>query len=346
VGQDGAGGAPRRGGALIRVLFWGTSDFALPTLRALEESPHSIVGVVTQPDRPAGRGRRLRPTPVGRAAEESGHPLLRPERPRGEEFLSELRELEPGISVVAAYGEILTGDVLRLPPRGSLNVHASLLPELRGAAPIHWAVIRGHERTGVTVMRMVRELDAGPILRTEAVAIGPETTAGELFGELSELGARLLVETLAALEEGEVEERPQDDGAATYAPKLSRDDVRLDWGRSREELDRWIRGCDPWPAAWSRFRPAGGGGDDGERGEGAREALDVQLFSPHLPEPGEDPAGEVPGRVIRADPREGIRVATGAGVLGIREVKPAGKRRMEAAAWVRGRGVSVGDRFV
>ena len=314
----------------MRVLFWGTSDFALPTLRALHRD-HEVAAVVTQPDRPAGRGRSVRRTAVKRLADELGLETLQPEEPRGEAFLARLSEREPEIAVVAAYGEILTEAVLELPPRGSINVHASLLPALRGAAPINWAIIRGHDRTGVTIMRMVRELDAGPILDREAVPIGPRTTAGDLFERLSSLGAERLLETLDRLGRGEVEEREQDHDAATYAPKLDRETARLDWSESAEALDRWIRGCDPWPAAWTRL------------GEG-EEALRVQLFVPR-PRPAVDAGDVVPGTVLRADPKDGLRVATGGGVLDVGEVKPAGSRRMEAAEWVRGRGVEAGQRF-
>ena len=326
----------------MRVLFWGTSDFALPTLRALARSTHDLVGVVTQPDRPAGRGRSLRATPVKRTAVDLRVPaVLQPEKPKGEAFLDRLRELAPDVSVVAAYGEILTEEVLDLPPRGSVNVHASLLPELRGAAPVNWAVIRGHERSGVTIMRMVRALDAGPILRQAEVELGPRTTAGELFEELSELGAGELLAALEEIEAGRAEAREQDDDRATYAPKLDRETARLDWGLSAAELDRWIRGCDPWPAAWSEL----------ETGEGR---LSVQLFSPDPePEPLEgasgdaaDADGDEPGRVVLADPKRGLRVRTGDGTLEVGEVKPAGKGRMEAAAWVRGRGVAAGQRLV
>ena len=314
----------------MRVLFWGTSDFALPTLRALHRE-HEVAAVVTQPDRPAGRGRSVRRTAVKRLADELGLETLQPEEPRGEAFLARLAEREPEIAVVAAYGEILVEPVLELPPRGSVNVHASLLPALRGAAPINWAIIRGHERTGVTIMRMVRELDAGPILDAEAVPIGPRTTAGELFERLSSLGADRLLTTLERLERGEIEEREQDHDEATYAPKLDREAARLDWSASAEVLDRWIRGCDPWPAAWS------------ELGEG-EDARPVQLFDPR-PLPADDTGGAAPGTVLRADPRERLRVATGRGALAVGEVKPAGSRRMSAAEWVRGRGIEAGQRL-
>lgn len=323
----------------MRVLFWGTSDFALPTLRALVAAPHEVAGVVTQPDRPAGRGRRPRPTPVKRLAREEGLRLLQPEAPRGPEFLERIRGLEPEVSVVAAYGEILEEEVLEVPARDSVNVHASLLPKLRGAAPINWAVIRGHARSGVSIMRMVRELDAGPVYRRVEVEIGPRQTAGELFEELSELGATALLQTLEALQAGGAGVEEQDHDAATYAPKLDRETARLDWSLPAGELDRWIRGCDPWPAAWSEL----------DRGED--EPLSVQLFAPEPDPDATDDGGRggrdaEPGTVVLADPKRGLRVAAGRGSLRIGEVKPAGKRRMEAAAWIRGRGVAAGDRFV
>ncbi len=331
----------------MRVLFWGTSDYALPSLRALLGSGHTVAGVVTRPDRPAGRGRSLRATPVKEAAVSADLPLLQPEKPRGDEFMDLMAALEADISVVAAYGEILTEPVLEAPPRGTINVHASLLPELRGAAPINWAVIRGHRESGVTIIRLVRELDAGPILAQEAVPLEPETTAGKLFGTLSELGAALLIDVLDGLEEGTVEAREQDHGHATYAPKLDRETVRIDWSLSAEDVGRWIRGCDPWPAAWSLLE-AGAGSDAGP--------LAVQLFRPR---PRTDafveggPAGTSgagpapgPGTVLVADPRGVLLVAAGSGAVEIGEVKPAGGRRMGAGAWVRGRGARPGQRFV
>lgn len=318
----------------MRVLFWGTSDFALPTLRRISESSHEIVGVVTQPDRPAGRGRELRPTPVKRVARDLGVEILQPEKPRGEAFLERLSGLEPRVSVVAAYGEILTEAVLELPERGSVNVHASLLPELRGAAPVNWAVIRGHERSGVTIMRMVRELDAGPVLAQVAVELGPGVTAGALFGRLADLGAAALVAILDRMEAGPVGSLAQEDDRATYAPKLDRSDARVDWAEPAVRVDARVRGCDPWPAAWSELVRSGKEED---------EALRVQLFEPR-PRPDRE-GGAEPGTVTRADPRDGLTVATGDGSLEIAEVKPAGRSRMPATAWIQGRGVETGDRF-
>ena len=270
-------------------------------------------------------GRKLAAGLVKAVALEEGIPVLQPDKPRGDDFLAELRALDPEISVVAAYGEILTEEVLELPVRGSVNVHGSLLPELRGAAPVNWAIIRGHEHSGVTIMRMVRELDAGPVLYRVAVELDPDLTAGELYEMLSEIGATALVEALAQMEAGTLNEEPQPHEHATYAPKMGRAAARLDWRLPAVELDRWIRGCDPWPGAWT-----------------THEDRSIQVFHPEI-EPSRD-AGP-PGTVLTADLREGLLVATGAGALRIGEVKPAGRPRMTAEAWINGRGVSEGQSF-
>jgi methionyl-tRNA formyltransferase len=309
----------------MKILFWGTPDFGVPSLRALQEEGHAVVAVVTQPDRPSGRGRVVRPGAIKAVAEEEGIPVLQPEKPRGEAFLESLRDLQPDLSVVAAYGEILTEEVLDLPVLGSLNVHASLLPELRGAAPVNWAIIRGHRHSGVTIMRMVRELDAGPVLYRVAVELPPDLTAGELYEMLSEIGATALVEALAQLEAGVLREEEQVHEEATYAPKMGREGARLDWRLPACELDRWIRGCDPWPAAWTTL--------------GGRA---VQLFGPQMTD---SAAAGAPGEIVTADAREGLVVATGAGALRLREVKPEGRPRMTAEDWIHGRGVSEGQSF-
>ena len=310
----------------MRILFWGTPEFAVPSLRALQEEGHAVVAVVTQPDRPAGRGRKLRPGPVKSEAEREGIPVLQPDMPRGEQFVQEIAALEPELSVVAAYGHILTDAVLAVPRHGSVNVHASLLPVLRGAAPVNWAIILGHSHSGVTIMRMVRELDAGPILYRVATPLPEDITAGELYLMLGEMGATALIEALAQLEAGVLEEAEQEHDRATFAPKLSREDARMNWALDAPALARWIRGCDPWPAAWSEL-----------------EGKTVQLFRPEVVEGG---SGAEPGTVLEAGAREGLRVATGDGSLRIGEVKPAGRARMSAAAWIAGRGVAEGDRFL
>lgn len=310
----------------MKVLFWGTPTFAVPTLRALAEEGHEVVSVVTQPDRPAGRGLELRQSDVKAVALAEGIPVLEPEAPKGPEFLARIRALEPEVSVVVAYGHILRRDVLDVPVHGSINVHASLLPELRGAAPIPWAIARGHAQTGVTVMRMVEAMDAGPILLQEEEPIAEKETASDLAARLSELGAEALVEALALLSVGQLVERAQDDARATFAPKVSRNDARVPWARSAWEVSNLIRAMDESPGAWSTLR--------GEP---------VKLFRP---EPdGHAQSDATPGTVLEADVRSGLTISTSAGTLRVLEVQPPGKRRMGAQDWIRGRGVERGDRF-
>ncbi|HEY7768243.1 methionyl-tRNA formyltransferase [Longimicrobium sp.] len=309
----------------MRVLFWGTPAFALPALRALCEEGHDVVGVVTQPDRPAGRGRAVALSPVKQEALEMGVPILQPERARGDEFLAQIRALGPDISVVVAFGQILRPEVLELPPLGSVNIHASLLPELRGAAPIQWAIVRGHETSGVSIMRMEAGLDSGPVLLQVEEPIESDESASELAMRLAEVGAEALVEALALMEAGGLDALPQDHARATYAPKVDREVARLDWSRSADEVALWIRGMDDVPGAWSPL---------GDRGP-------VKLFRPQVvPE-----AVGAPGEVLEADGQEGVLIACASGAVRVREVQPPGKRRMGAGEWVRGRGVSVGDRF-
>lgn len=313
----------------MRILFWGTPDFAVPSLRALLGEGHDVVGVVTQPDRPAGRGRALRQSAVKLVAEDESLPVLQPERARGDEFLNAVRALDPELSIVVAYGQILKREVLDLPPLGSINVHASLLPALRGAAPISWAIRLGHTETGVTIMRMTERMDAGPMLHQVAEPINDAENASDLWLRLSEIGAAALIETLALLDMGELTEVEQDESAATYAPRITRDSARVDWNDNAVAISRHIRSLDAVPGAWTSHK-----GDD------------LKLYRP-LPEP-EHVHDAEPGTVIDVDgldASEGMRVACGTGALLIREVKPAGKRRMNTAEWVRGRGIATGDRL-
>ena len=309
----------------MRVVFWGTPEFALPSLDALLESKHEVAAVVTQPDRPAGRGRSLRAPPVKELAQSQGLPVLQPEKARGDEFMAQLRDLAPEISIVAAYGQILRPEVLELPARGSYNVHASLLPKLRGAAPINWAIINAFTETGVTIMKMVERMDAGPIILQSSIEIAPDKTADRLSARLAALGAEALLEALELLEAGVAVERPQHEDQATFAPKLGPEDVRVKWALPADVIERWVRASDPWPGAWSE---TGG--------------VRVRVFAPRL----QDGApGAEPGTVLAADPHAGLRVATGSGPLVLDEVQPAGKKRMMAVEWIRGRGIRVGDRF-
>jgi methionyl-tRNA formyltransferase len=317
--------AAKGGRDQVRIAFWGTPQFARTVLGALFDAGRDVVCVITQPDRPKGRGRKLQPPPVKLLAEEHGVPVLQPEKPRGDEFVDALTVLAPDITVVAAYGHILKTEVLELPRLGSINVHASLLPELRGAAPINWAIIRGYEETGVTIMRMVEAMDAGPMLLKAAIKIAPDASAGTLTERLAELGGTTLLEALSFIESGRVQEQLQDDTKATFAPKLGPDEARIDWTLPAVEIERWIRGCDPAPAAWSQL------GD-----------LRVRLFRPQIADG--DRVGE-PGSVVRADAKSGLHVATGSGLLHIGEGQPSRKRRMDSSDWIRGRGIAEGQRF-
>ena len=311
----------------MRVLFWGTPDYAVPALRALLGEDHEVVGVVTQPDRPAGRGLELRESPVKTLAKQEMIPVFQPEKARDPGFISEIRALAPEISVVIAYGQILTREVLELPERGSINAHASLLPELRGAAPINWAIIRGHEKTGVTVMRMVEKMDAGPIILQVEEPIGPDETASDLWMRLSELSAELLIETLTLIANDQAAEQPQDDSRATYAPRIKREDARVDWNSDARTICNFIRGMDAVPGAWTLHRQA-----------------ELKVFRP-LPLPGHN-HDAAPGTIIAGsatDAEEGVVVACKDGAVGVREVKPAGKRRMTASEWLRGRGADAGE---
>lgn len=312
----------------MRVVFWGTPEFAVPSLQALLGEMHDVVAVVTQPDRPAGRGRAVRASPVKMVAIEEMIPVLQPVRARAPGFLEELKTHAADINVVVAYGQILPRSILELWPRGSINVHASLLPELRGAAPINWAIDAGHQKTGITIMRMVEQMDAGAVLLQVEEPIGPEETASDLATRLSEIGAEALIEALAMIEADDIVAIEQDEAHVSYAPRITRVHARIDWTRSAEEVARRIRAMDAVPGAWTLHR-----------GE------DLKLFRPL---PSQDAHDDVPGTVLEAsagDPARGMLVACGNGAVYVREVKPAGKRRMTTAEWLRGRAATVGDRL-
>jgi methionyl-tRNA formyltransferase len=309
----------------VRVLFWGTPDFATAALRALLGEGFDVVGVVTQPDKPVGRSRsRVEASPVKLVAESEKIPVLQPEKPRGDEFLAQLRALAPDVSVVVAYGHILPKAVIDLPRLGTLNIHASLLPALRGAAPIQAAIREGLGETGVTIMQMVPQLDAGPIVLQARTPIVADETAGELTLRLSELGAGALIEALALMELGLAKPQPQDDSLATYAPKLTRETAQVDWTRSAHEVGQHVRAYDPRPGAWGRVN-----------------GTEVKLFGARVAPRG---SSREPGDVIGID-ADGMLVACGGGAVRISLVQPAGKRRLAPQDWANGRGVAVGDRF-
>src|SRR2546426_5410980 len=306
----------------MRVVFFGTPEFAVPSLDALLGEGFDVVAAVTQPDRPRGRSRSTpEPPPVKVAAAAEDVPLLQPERPTDSAFVARLRELAPDVGVVVAYGHILKPELLAIPKQGMVNVHPSLLPELRGAAPIEWAIINGLQKTGVTIMQLDEGLDSGPILHQIPEDLPPDITGGELSLHLAEVGAEALVEALALLEQGAIRPRLQDHARASYAPKITRETARIDWTAPAERVARLIRGLDPKPGAWAEL-----------------EGRSVKLFGAAAA----DGRG-TPGEVLRAD--GSLLLATGDGAVTVEEVQPEGTERMPSAEWVRGRGVQTGRRF-
>jgi methionyl-tRNA formyltransferase len=309
----------------VRVVFWGTPEFATPSLRALLGEGFDVVAVVTQPDRAAGRWRaKVRVPPVKQIALDEGLPVLQPERPRGEAFVAQLTEIAPDLSVVVAYGHILPRAVIDVPRLGTVNVHASLLPQLRGAAPIQAAIREGFDKTGITVMRVVAPLDAGPMIVKVATPVAEDETYGELALRLSEMGALALIEALSLIELGQAVEVPQDDTDATYAPKVDRETTRIDWTRDARSVCRVIRAYDPRPGALTTLR-----------------GREVKLFGARYAARATD---QSPGEVATID-ADGMVVACGGGALRIAAVQAAGKRRMSPSELARGRGLGVGDRF-
>ena len=309
----------------LRIVFFGTPEFAVPTLDALLASRHQIVGVVTQPDRPRGRGQKTTAGPVKLRALSAGLPVLQPERLKDQSFLDALAALRADLGVVAAYGKILTDVALATPRLGMVNVHASLLPRYRGAAPVHRAVIAGETETGVTIMRVVKALDAGGMLARVTRAIGPDDTSDEVERDLASLGANLLVTTIDALTDDRVGEAPQNDAEATYAHRLTKDDGVVDWTRSARDIHNQIRGLHPWPHA---FTFAGG----------------QRVILHRSAQATADAGTGVPGSLLEAA-GDRLVVATGAGVLQILVMQAGGKRPMAARDFLAGHPLAAGDRF-
>jgi methionyl-tRNA formyltransferase len=306
----------------MRIVFFGTPLFAVASLQALLRGRFAVAGVVTQPDKPQGRSRsRLVTPPVKLAAQSERLPVLQPVRPVGDVFAASLRRLEPDLGVVVAYGHILRPEILSIPARGMINVHASLLPRYRGAAPIQHAILQGERETGITIMQMEEGLDSGPILHRLTTPIGTDETAGVLAGRLADLGATALVEALSLLSAGLALPQPQDHSQATFAPKLERGMARLEWRRDADTLVRQVRAFDPAPGAWTTLNGS-----------------ELKLFSATAA----SGSGE-PGEVLTVGDR--LVVATGTGALAVNEVQPAGKTRIPVQAWARGRRVSAGQRL-
>jgi methionyl-tRNA formyltransferase len=309
--------------APLRIVFFGTPAFAVPTLTALLSSRHRVVGAVTQPDRPRGRGHQVSAGPVKQLATAHGVPVLQPERMKDEGFLSALRMLDADLGVVAAYGRILTDTMLAIPRLGMINVHASLLPRWRGAAPIHRAILAGDSETGITIMRVVRELDAGPMLAAVREPIGPDQTTEELEPLLATRGAELLLATVHRLAEGPVPEEPQPVAGVTYADRITKDDAPMFWWRPAGELHNQVRALTPWPLAFTHL--------DGRRLLVVRTEVGVEAA----------PAGALPGTVLTAHADQ-LVVAAGHGTLRLRRVKLEGKRAMDAREFLAGHKVPPG----
>jgi methionyl-tRNA formyltransferase len=308
----------------VVVVFFGTPEFAVPSLRALVGEGFDVRAVVTQPDRPQGRARSAAVAPpVKIAALAEGLDVLQPERPTDPVLIHRLRQLAPDVGVVVAYGHILKPDLLAIPHRGMVNVHPSLLPALRGAAPIEWAILNGVQTTGVTIMLMDEGMDSGPILHQLPHRIEPGTTGGELATHLAEMGAQALIEALALWEQGGLKPVPQDASRATYAPKLTRAVAHIDWRQPATVIARQTLALDPRPGAWTEL-----------------DGREVKLFEGRAVA-GTD--GGTPGEVLAANGL--LRIACGEGCVEVEEVQPAGKERMLATEWIRGRGVAVGRRF-
>jgi methionyl-tRNA formyltransferase len=306
----------------MRIVFFGTPAFAVASLRALLHGRFTVAGVVTQPDKPQGRSRsELMAPPVKLFAQAHGIPVLQPIRPMGDVFATSLRRLEADLGIVVAYGHILRPEILAIPPQGMINVHASLLPRYRGAAPIQHAILRGETETGITIMQMEAGLDSGPALHRVTTAIEPDETAGHLAERLAELGGAALIEALSLISGGLARPQPQDQARATFAPKIDREMARLRWERDAETLVRQVRAFDPSPGAWTTL--SGGV---------------LKLFSAR-----EVPGTGEPGDVLAAGER--LVVAAGRGAIAVNEVQPAGKNRLPVEAWVRGRGVAAGQRM-
>jgi methionyl-tRNA formyltransferase len=313
----------------LRIVFFGTPAFAVPTLRRLVEpggaaGSHEVVALVSQPDRPKGRGHHLAPTPTKELALERGIPVLQPERLRDPAFLDQISALSPDIGVVAAYGRLLPDQLLSIPTLGMINVHASLLPRWRGAAPVHRAIIAGDRETGITIMRVVKELDAGASFKTIRRAIDPDETSIDVERELAEMGANLLMDVLQEIAEGRATETPQDSSLATYAPKITKEEGAVDWSLPAERLHNLVRGLQPWPLVSGRI--------NGARFLVHRTAL-TSAVSP-----------DAPGTIVRAEP-ERLEVVAGDGrVLRFITIQPEGRRAMSAREFLAGRHIAPGTK--
>jgi methionyl-tRNA formyltransferase len=308
-----------------RIVFMGTPDFAVPSLSALIKGPDRVAAVVTQPDRRRGRGMRLSPSPVKAVAAEAGIPVLQPGRAAAGDFLQAMREIAPDIVAVAAYGQIVPQELLDIPKLMAVNVHGSLLPKYRGAAPIQWSILDGETETGVTIMQMDAGMDTGPMLLKGSLAIGPDETFDELYVRMADLGARLLVDALDRMRQGALVATPQPEEGVSYAPSIKTEMAQIDWSWSARRIACQLRAFDSKPGAYTFWQ--------GQR---------LRLFRPFSVEALAEAI--LPGTVVRTG-EDGVVVAAGEGCLGVRELQLPGKRRVPAADFLRGTNIPAGARF-
>ena len=307
----------------MRVVFMGTPDFSVGTLKALAVAGHEIVGVVSQPDKPKGRGKNLQPTPVKEAAMELGLPVYQPKKVREPEFVELLRSLKPDVMVVAAFGQIITKEILEMPKYGCINVHASLLPAYRGAAPIQWAVINGDKESGVTIMQMDEGIDTGDMIEKAVVPIAEDETGGSLFDKLSHTGAKLCVKVLKDLEEGTaVGEKQPEESTTPYAKMIDKKMGEVDWKKSAKEIEQLIRGLNPWPSAYTKVH-----GKTLKLWK-AKVLLETSQMKP--------------GQIVKVT-KDSLAVQTGQGMLEIQELQLEGKKRMDTSSFLRGYALAEGE---
>lgn len=305
---------------ILNILFMGTPDFAVKSLDILIKNKYNIGAVITQPDRPKGRGKKLQPPPVKLRALEEGINVFQPERVKSIEAIEFLKDLNPDIIIVVAYGQILSKEVLELPDLGCINVHASLLPKYRGAAPINWCIIKGEKESGVTTMYMDEGLDTGDILLQESIGIGPHESAGQLHDRLAVIGAELLIKTLKDLNRNSLNRKTQEHSAATYAPPLDKDAGRINWNRDAQEIYNLIRGTDPWPGCYTLYR-----------------RRRMKIWAAKVLGDGNRGA---PGEILEIE-KEGLVVQTGGGKLLIKEIQMPSSRRMSVEEYLRGNPINI-----
>ena len=309
----------------MKIIYMGTPDFAVAPLEAILKAGHEVTAVVTQPDRQKGRGREVQYSPVKECALSYGIPVLQPLKIKEEDAVEELRKYPADIFVVAAFGQLLSEEILNMPRLGCINIHASLLPAYRGAAPIQWCVIKGEEKTGVTIMQMAKGMDTGDILLQKEVVLDEKETGGSLFDRLMETGAELIVEVLPKIEAGELTPVVQKEELATYAGKITKDMGNIDFAKSAVTIERLIRGLNPWPSAFTHYK-----------------GKILKIWEADVVSECANAENPVPGTVIAMD-KESFTLATGEGALRIRSLQPEGKKRMSCAEFMRGYEVKVGE---